>query len=124
MKVRSTPPLLCLHISDLLDLEDLTVILEAPGSEHLAAQLIVCAGGRSWNAPMYCGLQDPVAYLATVSPAKLYDALVFSRPTGRSEGAMVQHMAYEIALVIPRAVQIHLASMQPAPARAAQSDPA
>lgn len=116
MKVRSTPPLLCLHISDLQDLEDLTVILEAPERGQHAAQLIVRASGRSWNAPMYCGTQDPVAYLATMSPTKLRDALDYSRPAGRNEGVVVQHMTYEIALVIPRAVQIHLASMQPAPA--------
>ncbi len=116
MKVRSRQPLLCLHISDLIDLEDLTVILEAPEREHHAAQLIVRAGGRTWNAPMYCSPMDPVTYLATMSNAKLRNALEYSRPVGRSEGTMVQHMTYEIALLIPRAVQIHLASMQPAPA--------
>lgn len=112
MKAHPVQPLLCLRITDLVDLEDLLVVLEAPERECMAAQLIVRASWRAWSAPIYCGTQDPVAFLASMSAPQLRDALSYSRPSAKHEGCM----AHEISQVIPQAVQLYLDCRQPAPA--------
>lgn len=117
MKVQSIQPLLSLRITDLVGVEDLTVILEAPEHQNLAAQLIVRASDRTWNAVLYCGTQDPVDYLIRMSPARLRDDLEFSRPASRNDGALALRMTHDIAEIIPRAVEKYVASLQPAPAR-------
>lgn len=116
MKVQAIQPLLSLRITDLVGVEDLTVILEAPEHQNLAAQLIVRAGGRSWNAVLYCGTEHPVDYLIRMSPARLRDDLEFSRPASRHDCMLAQRMTREIAQIVPCAVAAHAASLQPAPA--------
>lgn len=117
MKVQSIQPLLSLRITDLVGVEDLTVILEAPEHQNLAAQLIVRADSRSWNAVLYCGTQDPVDYLARMSSARLRDDLEFSRPASRHDGALALRLTHDIAQIIPLAVEAYVTRLQPAPAK-------
>lgn len=115
MKVRTTQPMLTLLITDLVDVEDLVLIVEAPKIEGYAS-LIVRASNRSWSAQVHCGTQDPLDCLTRINTARLRDALEYSRPAARHDCAMVKHMTHELAQIIPRAIEIHLGSLQAAPA--------
>ena len=116
MKIQSIQPLLSLRITDLMGVDDLTVIVEAPEHQSNIAQLIVRASGRTWNAALYCGTQDPVDYLINMSPGRLRDDLEFSRPASRYDCNLMRRMTLDMSQIIPPAVAKHVASLQPAPA--------
>ncbi|WP_315125212.1 hypothetical protein [Comamonas antarctica] len=116
MKVQSIQPLLCLSVTDLPGMGDLTVILEAPERRDSAAQLTVRSNGRTWNAVLYCGDKDPIDYLVNISTGRLRDDLEFSRPASRYDCDLMKRMTLDLAQVIPHAVAAHAANLQPAPA--------
>ncbi|MOA00734.1 hypothetical protein D3C78_1201070 [compost metagenome] len=120
MKVIQAQVLLAIHITDLPDMEDLTVLVEAGAPSLYPAQLIVRASSRTWNAPLFCGEEDPVAYLSRMSTARLRDALEFSRPFTNRDAQQVRGIASDLAQVIPAAVLAHLARLHAAPATAAE----
>ncbi|WP_159918019.1 hypothetical protein [Pantoea sp. 18069] len=119
MKVIQTQVLLAIHITDLVDMEDLTVLVEAGAASLYPAQLIVRASARTWNAPLFCGEDDPVAYLSRMSEARLRDALEFSRPFGHRDAQQVRTMTLDLGRVIPAAVRAYIERPQAAPATAA-----
>ena len=116
MKVIQAEVLLAIHITDLVDMEDLTVLVEAGAPSLYPAQLIVRASARTWNAPLFCGEEDPVAYLARMSEGRLRDALEFSRPFSHRDAHQVRDMTTDLGRVVPAAVRIHLERLHAAPA--------
>lgn len=116
MKVESIQPLLCLSVTNLPGMADVTVILEAPGRHDGAAQVTVRSNGRTWNAVLYCRDQEPIDYLIKISAGRLRDDLEFSRPASRYDCDLMKRMTLELAQIIPRAVEQYAASLQPAPA--------
>lgn len=116
MKVEFTQPLLSLRITDLVGAGDVTVILEEPEGRDSVAQLIVRSAGRTWNAALYFGTQDPVEYLIKISTGRLRDDLEFSRPASRYDCDLMKRMTLDLAQIIPRAVEQYAANLQPAPA--------
>ena len=117
MKVIQAQVLLAIHITDLVGMEDLSVLVEAGAPGLYPAQLIVRASTRTWNAPLFCGEQDPVAYLSGMSTARLRDALEFSRPFSHRDAQQVREMTSDLGKVVPAAVRVHLERLQPAPAQ-------
>lgn len=116
MKVIQTQVLLAIHITDLVDMEDLTVLVEAGADSLYPAQLIVRASSRTWNAPLFCGGEDPVTTLSRMTEGRLRDALEFSRPFSQRDAMQLRTMTSDLAKVIPAAVRIHLERLQAAPA--------
>lgn len=116
MKVIQAQILLAIHITDLVDMEDLSVVVEAGEPSLYPAQLIVRASTRTWSAPLFCGEEDPVACLARMTQVRLRDALEFSRPFSNQDARQVRGMTTDLARVIPAAVRIHIERMQAAPA--------
>lgn len=116
MKVIQARVLLAIHITDLPDMEDLSVLVEAGEPSLYPAQLIVRASSRTWNAPLFCSEEDPVAHLSRMTEGRLRDALEFSRPFTSRDAQQVRSMTSDLAKVIPAAVRIHLERLQPAPA--------
>ena len=108
MKVIQTNVLLAIHITDLPDMEDLSVLVEADAASLYPAQLIVRASSRTWNAPLFCSEEDPVVHLSRMSQARLRDALEFSRPFSHRDALQVRTMTSDLAQIIPAAVRIHL----------------
>ena len=116
MKVIQTQVLLAIHITDLPDMEDLSVLVEAGEASLYPAQLIVRATSRSWNTALYCGEDDPLVHLSRMSEIRLRDALEYSRPFSQRDAQQVRGMTSDLAKIIPAAVRIHLERLQPAPA--------
>lgn len=116
MKVIQSRVLLAIHITDLPDMEDLSVLVEAGEQSLYPAQLIVRASSRTWNAPLFCSEEDPVVHLSRMTEGRLRDALEFSRPFSQRDAQQVRGMTSELAKVVPAAVRMHLERMQPAPA--------
>jgi len=116
MKVIQTRVLLAIHITDIPDMEDLSVLVEAGEPSLYPAQLIVRATSRSWNTSLYCGEEDPLVHLSRMSETRLRDALEYSRPFSSRDAMQLRTMTSDLAKVIPAAVRIHLEHLQPAPA--------
>lgn len=116
MKVIQSRVLLAIHITDIPDMEDLSVLVEAGEASLYPAQLIVRATSRSWNTALYCGEEDPLAHLSRMSETRLRDALEYSRPFSNRDAMQLRTMTSDLAKVIPAAVRIHLERLQSAPA--------
>lgn len=112
MKVTQCRVLLAIHVTDLVDMEDLSVFIEAGEPATFPAQLIIRASARTWSGPLFCGDEDPVTYLSNMSEACLRDALEFSRPFSHRDAEHVRQLSSELARVVPKAVSLHLASTQ------------
>lgn len=116
MKVIQTQVLLAIHITDLPEMEDLSVLVEAGEPSLYPAQLIVRATSRSWNTALYCGEDDPLVHLSLMSEIRLRDALEYSRPFSPRDAMQLRSMTSDLAKVIPAAVRIHLERLQAVPA--------
>lgn len=116
MKVSQAQVLLAIHITDLVDMEDLTVLIEKGERSLYPAQLIVRASSRTWSAPLFCGDEGPAIYLSRMKEGRLRDALEFSRPFNHLDAHQVRQMTTDLAQAIPTAVKAHLARLQAAPA--------
>lgn len=107
MKATDTPPLLSLRVTDVAAMDDIYLVVE-PGAERFGGSptLIVHSMSRTWCAALPDA--DPLGALARMGPAKLREALEYSRPTSRLDSDRMRDLMTDMCAVIPLAVQQHL----------------
>lgn len=108
MKATDTPPLLSLRVTEIADIGDIYLVVE-PGTSRVGGvpMLIVHSLSRAWSTSL--PEADPIGALARIGPAKLAEALEFSRPSGYDyDSGYWRDTLRDIAAVIPLAVQQHI----------------